>query len=368
MGIEEYTEVLCVTTKLTIGGVQTFFLNYAPLLLKHGVRLNFAVEGKDEYEYDNYFKSLGCRIFHVTPLSESKVKYMRDIRKLLKNNKEIKIIHSHRNFANAYSLIASLGITKRRISHSHNNYAPKSLLNRISKLIWQLVMPIFVTDFWGCGVDANKWLYGIHNKKSIVIRNAIDIERFKYDKNKRKCFRDRLKVNDKKLWINVGSLSPAKNQMFLIEIFNEYVKNHDDIKLLLCGDGILYENIQKYVENKCLTDKVVFLGSQTNPEDYLCAADLYVFPSIFEGFPISTIEAECSGIPAIVSKAIPKELLLNDNCISVDSYDVKDWIEAIESVENISFDRNNGYKNVIKAGLSIETEALKLAVLYKNPN
>lgn len=129
-------QVLCVTTKLQFGGVQSFLKNYAAGLKDYGVQYNFAVQTDVRQPLDDYFESLGCKIYHITSMSESKVGFMRDLFSLLRDHPEIQIVHSHLNFANVYSLIsAKLAGVKVRISHSHSNYEPKSFINDLIKKI-----------------------------------------------------------------------------------------------------------------------------------------------------------------------------------------------------------------------------------------
>ena len=66
-----------------------------------------------------------------------------------------------------------------------------------------------------------------------------------------------------------------------------------------------------------ITNRVVFYGTVSNVEDILCAGDVFVFPSIFEGFGIAALEAQAAGLPVICSEHIPKEAFLTEHIQAV---------------------------------------------------
>lgn len=359
-------EVLCVTTKLCVGGVQTYLINGIKPLQKLGIQLNFAVQTEEPQVFDEYVHSLGCRIFHVTSLVKSKIGFMKDIRYILRSNPEFSIVHAHQNFANVYSMIAAMGLAK-TISHSHNNYRPKSLLNAAMKGVFKLILPFIADAYWACSDDAAKWLYGWHSseRKCHVIRNAVETEKFKFDILTRNRIRKELNLNDKLVWIHVGTLSPAKNHRFLIDLFSESLKNNPNQHMLICGDGILRRDIEEQIDKLGLKNHISLLGNILNSQDYLSASDIYVFPSIFEGMPLSIIEAQANGIPVLCSTAIPQQCIINPNIFRVDELSISAYLKYIRDVRYLSFNREDGAININKSGFSIENEAKKIAQYYK---
>lgn len=359
-------DVLCVTTKLCVGGVQTFLINNAEPLLKYGVRLNFAVQTDQKQCYDDYIMSLGCKIFHITSLGASKIRFMKDIRSILKLNQSIRIIHTHQNFANLYSLLAAHSLSV-RISHAHSSYPSTSLFNRIIKWGFKQSLPLIATNYWACSEKAAQWLYGkhSHSKKCEIINNAINTSRFKFNPEVRNRVRATLNLSDKTVLCHVGTFGEAKNHMFLLDVFKSYHDANPLSHLLLCGDGPLRKPIEDKIEKLGLNDSVTLLGNVINAEEYLSASDIFVFPSIFEGFALSVLEAQTSGIPCIASSAVPEQCIINPNAVRISGYNVADYLAAIDSISKVSFDREQGADQIISAGLDIETEAERIAKLYK---
>ena len=94
------------------------------------------------------------------------------------------------------------------------------------------------TDFWACSEDAAKWFYsGETLKKAMVIHNAIDVERMRFDEEKRKAIRTKYGWKDKYIIGNVGRLHFQKNQSFALDIFAEYLKKNKNALLVLVGQG-----------------------------------------------------------------------------------------------------------------------------------
>ncbi len=294
-------DVLCVTTKLGIGGVQTFLINNVEPLLRRGIRLNFVVQTNEKQCYDDYIRSLGCKIFPVVPIGESKIGFMRGIHKILKKNPSISIIHAHQNFANVYSLLAARSLPV-RISHAHSSYASTSLFNRIIKWGFKQCLPLIATDYWACSDKAAEWLYGRHAKssRSEIIKNAIDTSRFLFNLNVRENIRRELGIADKTVWCHIGTFGEAKNHVFLLDLFKSYHNRNINSHLILCGDGNLRNVIEDKINSLGLSDVVTMLGNISNAEAYLSASDVFVFPSLYEGFPLSMLEAQLRFLKSVL--------------------------------------------------------------------
>lgn len=359
-------DVLCVTTKLGFGGVQNFLITLAEPLLKEGIRLNFAVQTRETQKFDSYVENLGCKIFRITPLGESKIRFMKDIRKVLRNNPQIQIIHSHQNFANAYSLLAASGLVK-RISHSHSQYEASSIWNRLIKFLFKCFLPLLAEKYWGCSEKSNRWLYGrrAKSKNCLVIKNTIDCRKFKFNAERRKVIRNELHIGDEKIWIHIGTFSHAKNHEFLLKMFGQSLQQNPNQRLILCGDGLERENIEQQIKELGIGNKVIMPGNVSNTYDYLSAADRFVFPSLYEGFPISVVEAQANGIPCIVSTAVPESCAINPNVIRVDNLDISQWLDGIARTDKMTMKREEGVVNIANAGFSIDVEAPLLAKAYK---
>ena len=157
-----------------------------------------------------------------------------------------------------------------------------------------------------------------------------------------------------------------KNHSFLIEIFKKINDRNEDSVLLLIGDGELRLSIEKKVKDFLLTDNVIFAGVRSDIPELLQAIDVFVFPSLFEGLPVTLIEAQASGLYCIVSDSITKEVKITDSIefISLD-HSLNHWTNRILNYRYVS-NREDYCKKVKENGYDINTVATWLQDFYLN--
>lgn len=97
-----------------------------------------------------------------------------------------------------------------------------------------------------------------------------------------------------------------------MELFAEYHKENPNSRLLLVGDGELFGTVQQQCTQLGIRDAVIMVGSKTNTEDYYQAMDVFVFPSLWEGLPVSVVEAQANGLPCLLSDVITHDVDLTD--------------------------------------------------------
>ena len=113
------------------------------------------------------------------------------------------------------------------------------------------------------------------------------------------------------VFINIGRLTEAKGQWFLIRSFKEVVEKYPNAKLIILGEGELKEKLQDLINKLNLQNNVHLLGMQKNPFKFLKHSNCFVFPSLWEGLPNTVIEALSLNIPIISAdcKTGPREIL-----------------------------------------------------------
>ena len=164
--------------------------------------------------------------------------------------------------------------------------------------------------------DMKRKIQEIWGIKTEVIPNGIVVERFKGLSKED----GRLKFGfekEEKIIIFVGTLKKVKGIKYLIEAMNIVVENNPEAKLILIGDGEEKEELKKIVQELNLGEKVTFLGRKFNEEipGYMVASDVFVLPSLSEGFPVTILEAMAAGLPIIATKVggVPEIIKENDN-------------------------------------------------------
>lgn len=115
--------------------------------------------------------------------------------------------------------------------------------------------------------------------------------------------------------LHVGRLTMAKGQWHLIRSFQLIKQRIPESKLVIIGDGELRSYLQGLAIGMSLKEDVIFLGYRANPYKYMRRAALFVFPSLWEGFPYSVIEAMSCGLPVVAADCDsgPREILAPDS-------------------------------------------------------
>ena len=361
------------------GGVESVIMNYYRNINKEKIQFDFLCNN-EQVAYEDEIKELGGNIYRVTARSKSVNKYKSDMTEFFeKNAKNYDTIWVNLcSLANIdYLKYAKKYGIRRRIIHSHNSQNMDSFLRGILHRINRLFVSQYATDFWSCSNEASKWFYSdkiINSNCYRIINNAINTEKFEFNEQIRNDYRTKFDLNNKLVIGNVGRFHFQKNHPFIIKVFNEIHKKRPDSELLLIGAGADEDNIRQIVKDYNLEDSVRFLVSRNDVPELMQAIDVFLFPSLFEGLPVTLVEAQTAGLMIYASKdKITNEVVIDKNSIKFISLDdgEKVWCDTIlKDAENGLFDNFERRKSkadiVKKAGFDIKTEALKLEEIFSN--
>ena len=286
--------VLHVVTYMGRGGLETMIMNYYRKIDREKVQFDFLVHRQERWDYDGEIEALGGKIYRLPKLNPLSMEYRRQLINFFENHKEYKIVHSHIDCMSAIPLrIAKKTGVPVRIAHAHNSsqdHDAKYLL----KLIYKAAIPKYSTKLMACGEIAGEWMF--NGAEFRVIKNAIDAKRYRFCLETRTKMRRSLGIQDNEFVVgHVGRFMTPKNHQFLVDIFDKIAKI-TPAKLLLVGDGELCSNIKEKVSKLGYKDKVIFTGVRSDVADLMQAMDVFVFPSLYEGLPLTIIEAQAAGV------------------------------------------------------------------------
>lgn len=360
--------VLHSVSNMDRAGIETMLMNYYRHMDRDKIQFDFLCNKRKPGAYDSEIKSMGGRIFHTPGLNPIKyLKYLKYMRNLFKKYPEYKIVEAHNGALGVYALYAAkINSIPNRIFHAHGASITKD---------WKLPIKLFcksklksnINYKFSCGIAAAECYFG---KKTVIqgdyefIPNAIEVERFLFNKEIRKKLRKQYNLENRHVIGHVGRFMAQKNHNFLLEVFIEYLKIDKKAVLVLLGDGELMNSIKKKVIQKNIEDKVIFIGNVSNVNEWYSTFDLFVLPSIWEGLPVVGIEAQASDLPCIFSTNITREIGLSNkvNFISLDS-SIQEWIGAFKSgIENK--ERKNNAELLRNKNYDIKIEAIKLQNRY----
>ncbi|MBE6041281.1 MAG: glycosyltransferase family 1 protein [Clostridiales bacterium] len=325
--------VLNVLRKMDMTGIEADFLT--PYYCDNPAAEDFAKE------HSGTVYSLGCD-FRPGSLRSGERKH---IERFLKTHRyDIIHIHSGSNSMLAmYARLAHRAGIPGIIVHSHCT-GRRGWKHTLSKAATAFSLSAYPTDYCACSEDAGKWRFParICRDRLIVIKNGIEVDRFRYDASMREAVRGKLGIGDEDVLIgNVGRLTGQKNQSALIDILAEIrsrEKNgtigkdrRGEYRLILIGDGEDREMLEKKAEILKVGDSVLFTGAVDNVADYLQAIDVAAMPSRYEGLAIAAIEAQAAGLEVYASHAIPELAAVTPHLKFLPADDVNAWAEALAS-------------------------------------
>ncbi len=347
------------------GGISAMMMNYYRHIEPEKIQIDFLVHGFEEGVHDEEIISRGSKIYHVVPKSIDFKKNTRQLKEIFTENR-YDIIHAHADVGNAHILkiAKSCGISI-RISHSHSTSSQSTgMLRKILGELQRKMVKRYATHYFGCSKAACAWLYG-KAVNSVVIPNAIDAKVFSFDANKRAVMREQLMLGDSLALCQIGHLNTLKNQTFSIRVVHRLQSSHPDsnIKLILIGDGD-QKKLNALASQLNVQDKICFLGQRHDISDILQACDVLLLPSLFEGLPVTLIEAQAADVPCLVSDKVSTEAAIIPGKIQflpIDEDGVDLWCDVINT---FSKQRRNVFEQIKDAGYDIFEESKKLCELY----
>lgn len=355
--------VLQVVTIMNRGGLETMIMNYYRKIDRTKIQFDFIVHRMERGDYDDEIEAMGGKIYRMVNIRPGNYhKYFKQLDEFFKIHNEYKVVHSHINENSGFVLRAAkkYGI-ECRIAHSHLSDL-KLDYKYPFRIYGRYYLNKYVNEYFACSKRAGQWLFKNPKKNIIVLNNAVDVNSFKINKEKRLKLRTELNLNDKFVIGHVGRFNPQKNHTFLIDIFSEIYKKKENAVLLLIGEGYLLQEIKEKVKKLNLQDKVLFLGLRSDIPDLMQSMDLFLFPSLYEGLPVVLIEAQAAGLKIVTSTGVTKETDLTN---SLEFYDLqctsKEWADKILSLDTKKID----YSEILrKKGYDSNTNASWLVDFY----
>lgn len=354
--------VLHIVPNMQAGGLETLIMNIYHNIDRDKVQFDFLVHYTGDYFYDEEIRSLGGKIYKFSVRNDNNfIKYLHDLDNFFKRHSEYKIVHGHmESLGQFYFKAAKKNGILVRIAHSHNSSTENTIKGKMKKILLKRY-PTYATDYLACSEQAGKFMFGNH--KFRVIKNAIIVDNFLFNKRTRNEMREKLRLQNAIVIGHAGRFCEQKNHKFLIEIFREIAKKEPNSILLLIGAGETEDSIHKLVGDYGLSSRVIFLGVRKDIANLYQAMDCFAFPSLFEGLGIVAIEAQCSGLPVVGSDLIPQEAAVTDQFHYMPlSASPDKWADKI--IKEAKLERIPEVSKIQAAGYDVSQVASKLQDFY----
>lgn len=323
-------KILHVYPRLLRGGVEKVIENI--IRFSDPELCSYEILTQEEGNNEATFRQLGIKI-RCIPYSGDDAAYRRDLHRLFAAEKYDAVhCHGHREMSLVNIEARQAGVPV-RIAHCHSAHQDVSGPKKWFRILKFRRHARGATDLIGCSKDALNWMFPFAGARGQIITNGIDCSRFAFSASTRTEVRKEAGIPDSaSVVITVARVSPEKNHRLIIEMARRSSHVPDRL-FVVVGDGPLLPSLRKEVARLGLKN-ILFPGACPDPERWLCAADIFIFPSSFEGHPLAPMEAQISGLPVVVSRAIPSETEMKSGLLfRVGSLDADDWLAEIMKIE-----------------------------------
>ncbi len=335
--------------KMWAGGVEAVVFNYYRAIDHTQFQFDYYYDADSTVEPPQDLIDMGARFFKLPPYQQLP-KYIKELRKHLRAGKYT-IVHSHLNTLSVFPLYAAWKEhVPVRIAHNHSVPGGKEAVRNALKGLLKIFSRLFANEYCACSEAAGRWLFGdklYEEGRITVLRNAIDFSKFNvqepvvYQKQKELGLHDRDFVVG-----HVGRFTAAKNHHKVISVFAALKKMKNNAVLLLVGDGEEHKNIEKWIKEFGLEGSVKMTGKVSDPQNYYPLINVLILPSVFEGVPVTIVEAQVAGIPCVISDVVNKDVVISDGCraLSPNAPD-ENWAETVLSSDGMKVVLNDNSRD-----------------------
>lgn len=361
-------KVLRIIGQCKSGGTEAIALNYYKNLDHSKIAMDFLFYGDSLPRFQETLSQYGDKVINVTDYTENLIRSILDIKKVVKTGK-YDIVHSQLNALNFFPLLgAKLGGCKIRVASNHSTSSLKYETKKtIVKFLLRPSVKWTANRYAACSIHAGEWCFGekaIKEGKVHIIKNAIDLDVFKFDESIRSEVRLQNDWNGKFVIGHAGRFTEQKNHFFIVDIFKRVCEQCPNAVLVLIGDGHLVEPVKQYVKQLNLEEKVFLMGTRFDVNNLMQGMDLFLFPSLYEGLGNVITEAQAVGLQSVVSDEVPQEVKMTNLVefmpLKDDAYE---WAKCVLKYEN-GYKRKNTHDDLTKAGYEIKTAARDLENYY----
>lgn len=339
------------------GGVEQIAFPICHALVQQNCHLDFLSYYDIPPATAKEIETLNSNWHRVTRYSSNIFKFLRNIFSFYTTHAPYDIVYCNANHASMILYTMPIWFSKKvkLVFHSHVRDGTHKCLHRLCRFLVNRRCNLKIA----CSRPAADWMYGF-NSLAQIVHNGIDAERFKFDINTRNAMRTQYGLQDKLVIGHIGRLTPAKNHLFLLDIFKEILQRNPASVLILIGDGELYSEIKAKIGQLGIDSAVIMFPFQSDIEKFYHMMDIFVLPSIAEGFGLVGIEALASGLPTFYSDTIPNDFSIHDliHYISLDK-SAAAWAEEIVSTD-VNNDRNVYFDRVKSSELDQSTMVGKI--------
>lgn len=336
-----------VSTLNVANGVNSFVMNYMRKMNHEEVQVDVLMFLDRKSSYIDEIRSYGGNVYLAPPVSDLK-KHIAYCDGILKTG-NYDVIHDNTLIVSIPTmLLAKKRNIQLRILHSHATKIGETFLKQVRNSFFLPILKSTATQYFACSEAAGKAMFGKH--KYMIVPNVVNAEDYAFDENKRNSVRRAMGVEGKKIVATVGRCAMQKNPFFALDVMKECVTRFPNIEYWWIGNGKLFSDMKEYLHQLGIEDNVKLLGERTDVKALYQAMDCLFLPSLFEGLPVTCIEAQAAGLPIVMSDTITREVVITNlvETLSLKNNTLEEWADTIQVTVRKSMEREY-YSNLFKS-------------------
>lgn len=337
------------------------------------IQFDFLVHQAGPGDLDGEIEDLGGRVL-LCERTWDLPKYLGRLKDIMRQGR-YDAVHSHVfHFSGLTLRVAHAAEIPVRIAHAHNTQGHEgdSWLRKQYARLMKRWISRHATHGLACSSQAAQALFGESWDKDArfrVLPYGIDLSPYASPILKGEGRRE-LGIPEQALVIgHVGRFVRQKNHAFLVEVFASLRQLHPDAFLLLVGDGPLKKEIADLLDGKGLLAETCFAGVRPDvPSLLMGGVDVFVFPSLWEGFGIAALEAQAAGVPCVVSDRLPQEIVVAPDWVKRMPLDAGAcaWAHALlELVRSVNKEHSCAMQRVKESDFNLDTCVAALDRIYR---
>lgn len=366
MGTGKVIRVLHVLDQLSVSsGASNVVMGYSRNINKFAI--DVVVHKPSDKVLIEEIESRGGKVHQLPDITiPTASQYRKGFSKILDSH-NYEIIHGHMpSVAFLFLKEARRKNVPHRIIHAHS-CGTESHLKRARNRVLESLIPLYANHYYACSTASADYIYRRKTRGKVkILPNAIEPKHFRYSQEVRETTRKLLGIKTNELCIgHVGRFAPIKNHLFLLKAFSELLRSIPESRLVMVGGGPLLDKVALYAQDLGIGQRVIVLGEQAEIYNFYQAFDQFWLPSFFEGWCLAALEAQCSGLPCILSKAVPEAVNVTEGQVHYLELDSPTkWAE--KSISLCGHLRRDGTQAIYKHNLDIKSQISILERLYES--
>lgn len=325
--MSEPVRILHIVGAMVPGGMENFIMNLYRQMDRSRFQFDFVVHQRSANDLCSEIEAMGGRVYLLPRLTKKPGQNLREIARLVRENQYPVVIRHTANALVAPQLLAAKRAGAVTVCHSHNETDPQRLLHVLGRILLRRAADVRLA----CSEKAGHWMFG--NQSFEIVHNAIDLEGFAYREEKAQRIRKEFGLGGRHVYGNIANFIASKNHLYLLDIYAEILKIDPKARCLCLGDGDLRSDIEEKIHALQLDGRVILTGIRKDAADFMSCMDVLIFPSRFEGLPLTLIEAQAAGLPAMIADTITKNVIVTEGIVRPRSIEEPAAVWAKEAVE-----------------------------------